>query len=1029
MAIIPDTYREMSLDIGRRPDTSGVDGNAAIYEAISNLASNTQSIATKVAADMHDRETTLEAADTYAQYDKRAKQRIAELENDPNLKLYKNPKAVEDAYLTELKTQREQLLNSTTSWKAKQKLEAHFAGKDSEDALRFLAFKERRLKQENEQVSNEMLSALKQETTEYNTTTVDTANAAYKRFVSRYSGVFNGNIPPQLIDRTVIQAADDSALSAIDIHLAKGELIHAASAILGKESALKLYEISKRNYRDGTPLVSDPELQKVLRWKPETEMLKKVSPNRQQQLMDMILQASSRKHAEDNSLWKRQKENVTNAALDGTATAAETDRALIDLDRSLPETADKVEALDLITARLTSTINDQARKVRSKYNLAEKADFNRYFKDSMPAILDELSKSGVIKNSLLKLGDGNEEIGRATLQKPSLIKDLQEKLYTNYMAQEEKDRNEFAKDPIKASVSMNPISQVKQRMINKYFAYGKIAGLANANPNEIVALREALIERRNNARTSMGGLSPVQKLLTEEEATDLKATLNMQGSDSGQFVQLTNSMRVLGTDLMMDIADQLGVKGLYSASLFTDPALIQQTGLALKDLAANKKAFKYDNEENIMELNSDIYKNEDFKKYSSALTKGDTTRAKAVVDDQIQTVQALTLQLMSNGVDKDAALKESVKRITDSFDIIQTNTWSEPDSHTILPKGSNINEDEFIGFKTDFLKDPRVWENFHALVIPDEVMKVNEASGGKAVENFIKKIVNGLDLLPSTDGNNLTLGYIDKDDPLKAWKKIYFTDIEGQKQEFTYSLNDLRADTAAWSAAPFTLKDPTGLRDRNLAPSEERKAGVGIVNRATEKRLDLSKTVFGRKMRSSINTFVNHPSNSYLEKLKYFEGADQKTFNEIKTAKRSKTLYGGMTLGALQDVDTFIFKTTPLKSLDEYKNKFVSITVANQYFEGYLKHIRQLMVKDGYAIKMDDFQRNIAQHIAFSTGYKGSKTDLKIFDRIINNDIDSILPAIKASPKDRENYFSEKTGKLNERGQWLERQLQLIKKK
>ena len=87
------------------------------------------------------------------------------------------------------------------------------------------------------------------------------------------------------------------------------------------------------------------------------------------------------------------------------------------------------------------------------------------------------------------------------------------------------------------------------------------------------------------------------------------------------------------------------------------------------------------------------------------------------------------------------------------------------------------------------------------------------------------------------------------------------------------------------------------------------------------------------------------------------------------------------------------------------------------------------MVKDGYAIKMDDFQRNIAQHIAFSTGYKGSKTDLKIFDRIINNDIDSILPAIKASPKDRENYFSEKTGKLNERGQWLERQLQLIKKK
>jgi hypothetical protein len=1056
MPILPDVEREYSLNVGRVPDSSGVGLQAARYDAISKVSGQLGDLATNVARDLHVKASNIEVDQKLGKYKAASKQLYEATLNNPDLDFVNNSDTIEKSFLEQQKKVRDDIIGTSQSYLSKSRMEEKLAGADAEDAIVFLDIKERRINDSME-LSREDVKRSFADTTTRMDADFNLIGGEWKSSVVRHSNIFRGYEKPIDTQRFKTDLADDGGLRAVSYMVHGNRTVEAATQFYGKHAAT-LSKVMHENFTNGRNVytgigIKDPSKEGIFNvymedgskkevkesssnWKKgsyilegydkgknliiedtpsEIEMLNNMSPSARNRAKDFLFEALGRKPKEDNSLWNRQLDNIREAAISGDASIQETIKSVTTLDRTLPMSVNDATTLDLVTTAANAVYMDRSIKAGKFLNIADLPQFEEDLKKSYPEYLKEIAKTGTVKNALTKLGKGNIDAGIAVVMNGALTRDNVDKMFKQNMAKNDKYRRDFQVDPIKTSLEINPLNVQENNLLISAFSKGGFLDLERAGDSNINSLNNLLLKRRSNARQSMGGISPVSEILTKEEATDFERIWNQASQDNGQVLKFVTALRRLDPDVANALVHQINKPELLIAPYLKNPVEIQDMALASKDYKYNVEKVKADDNK-ISGIKKEIIDNKVINSFSIALTRGDTTKGKAVNDAFVDSTLKLTMQYMARGVDKDEAIEQATKTIvTNNFDVVDANDafFESRKNYVLLPKNSGIESGKLYENVMGVLKDEDTWLNNNNLIIPKSSLDANERSGGLAAKNLSKDIASTVSLRPSVNGKYVDVVYEDKSTGVKNIQSVLQRFPDGSIGPIRFSVDELRRLANKEVKTALTL-------DSFLPKTSE----VTSTHRVS--KWNNIKDIMSSTAESPISTYIHQPSDVAFKTMQYHEGSSINNYNTIvKDGKGGFNLYGGLKLSHLQETDIKVFKQTPKATLQEYAQLFGSVkntSIADKYMKGTITATRlQLSKQLDFFHSLNEVSRDILTDLSFIRGTTGALST-GIQNALRDRDADK---ALKIISEDKE--WKNEVMKSPKRKKWLMNKLQLLK--
>jgi hypothetical protein len=957
MPVLPEVTRDYNVGVGRLADTSSDQGDAALYGAISQLSEGVGKFAAQVAGDLNRAEAKLKATENVSKYQAAYEQKKNEIQNNPNITMYKQAQQVQDEWVQQQKNIKQSMLDNSSSYLEQEYTRDALAGSEGKEAVDFLAFKEKRIKEEVDQVQKQSLADLSLSLSDLDTT-YDKGNKIYKETSSSHAKNMSGLLPREQFAEFNTQAANIAAVRSTETALRNKRDLEALTMIVGPDAANKIMGKAQKNYIDGLDSSTDPEIQKLVKFKSNLEMLQNVDAPTQEHLIKMVLGSVFNKHKEDDSVHKKNVKNATEESFEGKNIDENKIKDYKMLAQATPATATDIETMDANDPLVFALVARNVRNAR-KYPLATQEKTNQFIVDNMPLIVKEIVEMPELQENLKRLGKGDIEKGKAVYSNRLSQYDKTRRISDFLKSRFEADKKAFKEDPIAHSQEVFKLSPIEEDTIGSFINRQQF--LFSRNPKEWKLFSDALKVRQDNAKGVIGGFNPTNEILTKEETRSMSDLFDKGLNDQGLLTNFLIGLNSLPPDQKIQVLEQIKRPELIVAS--NNPEVLQQLGEAVKNYTINKQRSGIVDPEGMKTFKQEVLQYDINNNFSAALIRGNTSNATAIRNGYNEAVEKLALGYMANGVDKDKAIAQASKDlIADQVKVLEvTGNFSNANKvHVIFPKNFKYEEEQVQDHLIKPLKTDAALDGLN-LVMPEMVKEHYRNAGPKGKEMWYADIKETLQPALSADGKSFDLGYVNKRGNDRGTFVKLFSQNEGRISEVRFGIG--KVEEIVSKGIEFESKK-VGFWD-NLVET------VSSPFKTTEKEVHALNNIQSISKQMSYRDYTENVSDAHLEQTLELEGYNPKTFNVISNSGTGDRVGGIMFKAAFDDVYTSMGKK-PLKDLKEYATALKSPSDFKEHVRKYKQILRVQANK-----RISDYEsfpepaKKIVEDAMFTTGAAG----------------------------------------------------------
>lgn len=944
MPILPDVNREMNMNVQRLADTSGAEQAASVYGAIGQLSQNVGNIATQVARDLHTRAGSLEAQDKLSKYQLETSSYLDTLRKDDTQDFISNSKEIEDTFRARQQQRRTALLDGADSMYSRSILEEQLNTAESEEALKLLDVKSKRIASDSDAYIQRSMNSFGQ-TVGNPDADVDFADIAYKKTTNSLYQVFSPHMSREDIQKMNTRFADDGIDKSSTAMILKGNVKALSEKFFGPTSAI-LAQTMDSNFRSGKNVnagvgirneskpgvynVTNPdgttkELQVGLEdWKKSEMvidasitggkenkfitsvtpqgMLADVSPQMRGAVFNRIFQALNKKPKEDSSLERKKLASATALLKDGKLPVKAYEDITSDAVISKFDAAKLSDVASIIigmnTQNFVNSIPDN--------KLARQKDLVKFVDDNWEKIAQKTKDDPKFTAVATKLADiykTDVDSAKSILMDQLSTQKLRDQIVDTATRKSEALKTLATKDIAAAAQSRMEIPDQVKGFNDFLFTQGGILQPGAMRSQAGQNYKDFLAQRKEKAAELSDTFGLKNNPLTEEQVAGLKSYLSESYSDSGKLTNIIDNLRDMFVNSPSDfttlMVEQLKMPILAHTIMQENYTALHDTVRAAKYFDAN--ASRMQNDSTLTDFKKAVFANDDIKKVQRILSQSSNSAEPQIAADIADNIFKLSVYYKNNriGLSDDEAIKMAADTlIFKDNDVLLTTpgTFSKGAGYySVIHKKAEGVDAQKLQDTLDSTVGNIDWLLKENIPLPKEVAKDEEFTR-MGRQRFLEYVVKNKAARNSAMSGGVDLGF--------NYKGRFIPLPDGEGGFLKISLNDVKFVNKKVADKEVTqermdVEIPGDISGRRTVLSKR-----GWYN--VDERNKVAKEISGKKTQNSLD-FANNPTDEDVKGFNELENANiEKNYNKIYDTTlngvRARTLGGSMTSMALEDV-------------------------------------------------------------------------------------------------------------------------------